>query len=307
MRKTIGLGISLTLASATMVMAAVATEDPLTRPIEPEFAKRWLVPQPATRIFGNAYLVGFTGLNIALIDTDAGLILIDAGVPQGVATVEAHIRSLGFAMKDVKLILSTEPHYDHAGGLAALERDTGATVVASAPAAEALRAGRADADDPQIAWLPFFPPVRKVRAVKDGEALKLGDVTVTAVATPGHTAGSMSWRWRTCEGGDCADILFASSLNPVAAPGYRFSDPKHRPTVDAFRASFAKMRAQPCTILLSAHPDQSGGDAKFAAFAQQAKPNPFVDPQACRAYADRHERILDEKLAAEKDKAAAAP
>lgn len=297
--RTIGIGMSLALASATMVVAAASTEDPLTKPIEAEFAKRWLTPQPATRIFGNSYVVGYGGLTIALIDTDAGLILIDGGVPQGVAGVEANIRSLGFALKDVKMILSTEPHYDHAGGLAALERDTGATVVASGPAAVALRAGRTGAEDPQIAWLPFFPPVKKVRVARDGEQLKLGDVTVTAVATPGHTAGSMSWRWRTCEGADCADIVFASSLNPVAAPGYRFSDPAHRNVVDDFRRSFATMRALPCTILLSAHPDQSGGNAKFDAFLRQPKPNPFVDPPACRAYADRFSAMLDEKLAAE--------
>ncbi|KQX19573.1 MULTISPECIES: subclass B3 metallo-beta-lactamase [unclassified Sphingomonas] len=300
MHRTIGLGMSLTLVSATMVMAAVTSEDPLLTPIEPDFARRWLTPQPATRIFGNTYVVGFGGLNIALIDTNAGLILIDGGVPQGVRAIEANIRSLGFALKDVKLILSTEPHYDHAGGLAALERDSGATIVASVPAADALRAGRSGADDPQIAWLPFFPPVRKVRPVGDGETLRLGDVRVTAVATPGHTAGSMSWRWRSCEDGACADIVFASSLNPVAAPGYRFSDPAHRGTVDAFRASFAKMRAQPCTILLSAHPEPSDGGASFGAFVRQPKPNPFIDRSSCRAYADRHEQLLDEKLAVEK-------
>jgi len=299
MHRTIGIGMSLALVSATMVVAAASTDDPLTRPIEPEFAKRWLTPQPATRIFGNSYLVGFGGLNVALIDTDAGLILIDGGVPQGVPAVEANIRSLGFKLKDVRLILSTEPHYDHAGGLAALERDTGGMVVASAPSAVALRAGRTGAEDPQIAWLPFFPPVKKVRVARDGEQVKLGDVTVTAVATPGHTAGSMSWRWRTCEGGECADIVFASSLSPAAAPGYRFSDPAHKGVVDDFRRSFATMRAQPCAILLSAHPEHSGGDAAFDSFRRQPKPNPFLDPDACRAYADRFSAALDEKLAAE--------
>ncbi|MFZ8510109.1 MBL fold metallo-hydrolase, partial [Staphylococcus aureus] len=85
------------------------------------------------RIYGNTYLVGFRKMNVALIDTGAGLILIDAALPQSVAAVEANIRTLGFKLRDVKFILSTEPHYDHAGGLAALARDSGATIIASAP------------------------------------------------------------------------------------------------------------------------------------------------------------------------------
>ncbi|QAY80030.1 subclass B3 metallo-beta-lactamase [Sphingosinicella sp. BN140058] len=273
--------------------------DPLLQPIEPEYAKRWLVSQPPARIYGNTFLVGFAGLNVALIRTRSGLILIDGSVPQGVAALERNIRSLGFDPKDIKLILSTEPHWDHAGGLAALARDTGAVVVAAPAAAEVLRRGRSAADDPQAAWLAPYPAVARVRSIAGGKTLRLGEVTVTAVATPGHTPGSMSWTWDSCEAGRCVRIVFGASLRPIAAESYRFSSPARASALAAFRRSFATLRTISCGILLTAHPDQSGGDLKFAQLQRQRDPNPFLDPVACRAYADRYERLLDKRLADE--------
>lgn len=282
------------------VGAAVAQpDDPLTRPIAPEFAARWLGAQEPLRIHGNTYLVGFEGLSVALIDTGDGLILIDGAVPQAVGAIEANIRKLGFRVEDIRYILSTEPHYDHAGGIAALARDSGATVIASAAAADVLRSGRADDDDPQHDHLPAMPAISNVRVLGDGERLRHGNTIVTARATPGHTAGSMSWTWRSCEDGTCHDVVFASSLSPVSADGYRFSNPAHAATVAAFRRTFALVRAMPCDVLISAHPDQSGGDARLRRFRAGERPSPLVDPSACRAYADRAEQRLDARLAEE--------
>lgn len=289
---------------ATILLGAPAWsrdgDDPLLRPIAPKYAARWLAPQKPARIFGNTYLVGFGGLNVALIQTKSGLILIDGALPQAVPEIEANIRSLGFSLKDIKFILSTEPHYDHAGGLAALARDSGATVVASVSAATVLRRGRSGKDDPQAGWLLDFPAVRNVRTIGNGERLSLGGTIVTARATPGHTPGSMSWTWRSCEADRCADMVFASSLNPMAADGYAFSDPAHRSLLAGFRRTFATMRNLRCDILLTPHPDQSGGDVKFRQLQQQPKTNPFLDTRACRDYADRFEQLLDERIASEK-------
>lgn len=211
------------LIALALLAPRLQQDDPFTRPIAPKAAAKWLGPQAPIRVFGNSYLVGFQGMNVALIDTGKGLILIDGALPQSVRDVEANLARLGYPIQDVKLILSTEPHFDHAGGLAALARDSGATVLAGSWAAAALKRGMSSPDDPQFAWLPPFPAVSWVRAVQDGEAIRLGSVTVTARATPGHTPGSMSWSWRSCEGRRCRAMVFASSLNPIAADGYRFS------------------------------------------------------------------------------------
>lgn len=298
MKRFAKLGIIVAAASAA-ASAQPTADDPLLRPIAPDYAARWLQPQPPVQVFGNSYLVGFGGLNVGLIRTSAGLILIDAALPQAVPAIEDNIRRLGFKPSDVKLILSTEPHYDHAGGLAALARDTGAIVVASAPATQILRRGRTDAADPQAPDLLPFPAVQRLRVVRDGERIKLGDTVVTARATPGHTAGSMSWTWRSCEGSHCASIVFGASLNPVSAEGYRFSDPANTSVAKSFRRTFAALREMPCDILLTAHPNHAGGDKKLAALRAGASPNPFIDRAACRAYADAYEILLDKRLAGE--------
>jgi len=291
---------SIHLAALALLTTAATQQqdDPLTRPIAPEAAAKWIVPQAPIRVFGNSYLVGFQGMNVGLIDTGKGLILIDGAVPQSVRSVEVNLQKLGYRIQDVKLILSTEPHFDHAGGLAALARDSGATVLAGAWSVTALKQGMSTPDDPQAAWLVPFPAVSRVRAVKDGEVIRLGNVAVTARATPGHTPGSMSWTWRSCEGRVCRTMVFGSSLNPVAANGYRFT--RHPDVVASFRASQAKVRAMPCDILFSAHPDNSGGVEKYARFAKGVRPNPYVDPAACRAYAARSAKALAERLADEK-------
>ncbi len=270
--------------------------DPLLQPIAPEHARQWLGVEIPTRIYGNTWFVGFSGLSVVLISTSEGLVLVDGALPQAVPAIEDNIRRLGFRLEDVKYILSTEPHYDHAGGLAALARDTGATVIASPAAAAVLRRGRSGADDPQAAWLAPFPAVERVRALRDGEVLQVGDVAITARATPGHTPGSMSWSWRACEADACKAVVFGSSLNPIAADGYRFSDPANRALLDAFRETLTRLRTLPCDILLTAHPGQSDGDTRMVRLRQGGTPNPFVDPTACRAYADRSEALLDRRL-----------
>lgn len=288
------LGAAL-LAGAAMAQDA---QDPLLKPIAADFAARWMGEQAPVRLFGDSWFVGMGGLSVVLIKTDAGLILIDGAVPQAVRPVQAHIRAAGFDPKDIKFILSTEPHYDHAGGLAALARDSGATVVASPQAIEVLRRGKSGTDDPQEAQLATFPPVIRLRAIKDGQSLTLGKTVITARATPGHTAGSMSWTWRSCEGAICKDMVFGSSLNPVSAEGYKFT--ANPGVVANFRRAIATFRSLKCDVLITAHPDQGGVDARLARYNRAPTPNPFLDPGACKAYAAKFETILDKRLAEER-------
>jgi metallo-beta-lactamase class B len=266
-----------------------AVDDPLTRPIASSRAAEWLAPTPPEKLFGNSYLVGFGGMSVGLIDTGDGLVLVDGALPQAAPAILDNVRKLGFDPKAIKFILSTEPHFDHAGGLAALARDTGATVVASARGAEGLRSGRHAADDPQLAYGGSWPAVTTpTRVMQDGEVLKLGKAAITAHATPGHTMGSMSWSWQACEGTVCKAIVFASSLNPVSADDYRFTSAAGAPFVAAFAQSWRTMEALKCDILISAHPDNAGTGRYNA------------KPRACRAYADRSRKALTKRLADEK-------
>lgn len=295
--------VSLLAMAIAQAGAADTSDDPLTKPIAEEYAKRkWLSPIPPLRIFGNTYSVGFEGLSVALIQTSKGLILIDAALPQSVPALEENIRSLGFQLSDVKYILSTEPHYDHAGGIAALVRDTGAQVIASKSAAAVLESGRSGEDDPQYSELPEFPKIMDVRQIDDKQRIRLGDTVVTAISSPGHTAGSMSWTWQSCEGKSCKTIVFGSSLNPVSDDHYQFGAKANRRATDRFRKTIARMRKLSCDILITAHPAQSGGDIKFRALLTNPTPNPFLDSSACRNYADRHEQLLNDRIVKESAK-----
>lgn len=297
---------SLTLSSAFLLTATVGAQTPvsklddlLLRPIGGESAAQWTVPQRPVRVYGNTWLIGFTEMNVVLIDTGSGLIVIDAGVPQGVRNIEANIRALGYDLRDVKYILNTEAHYDHGGGIAALARDTGAVVVASELSAIELEQGHNSADDPQSGDLPDFPTVKHVQRMKDGEHLQLGNTQVTAYATPGHTAGSMSWGWTSCAGGVCYPAVFAASLSPISVDGYRFADPAHHAVVEQFRRSYEQLRKMPCEILLAGHPVFIDGAAKLIRLKADPASNAFREPNACHLYADAQEKRLETRLKSE--------
>lgn len=281
---------ALMVARATNV-AVPSADDPLTRPMAVERAKEWLAPLPPEKIFGKSYLVGFGGLSVVMIDTGAGLILIDGALPQAAPMILANIRKLGFDPNDIKFILSTEPHFDHGGGLAALSRDTGATVLASARGAEGLRAGALTRDDPQFEYGGSWPRVTRIRVVEDGKVIRLGQTAITAHATPGHTMGSMSWSWKACEKKVCKAIVFASSLNPVSADTYRYTAPASAAIVSGFEASYKRMDALKCDILISAHPDNAG-EGRYS-----------DNPGACRSYVERSRQLLAKRLTRENEEA----
>lgn len=251
----------------------------------------WTKPAPPVRIHANTYLVGTCGISSILIVGDQGDILIDGGTEQGAELIADNIRSLGYRVQDIRFILTSHEHYDHVGGIAELQRLSGATVVTSAAAAPVLRSGVPAADDPQVGLVKRFPAVEVGRIVRDSEGVLLGNVMVTAIATPGHTAGAMSWRWVSCDGGVCRTVVYADSLHAVSNDSYRFSD--HPDVVAAFRASIAKIAASDCEILLTPHPSASQLPGRLALG------RPLLDPDACKKYAAARAKDLDDRLAKE--------
>jgi metallo-beta-lactamase class B len=248
-------------------------------------------PAPPVRIHANTYLVGSCGISSVLIVGDQGDILIDGGTEEDADLIADNIRALGYRPEDIRFILTSHEHYDHVGGIAKLQELSGASVVTSAPAARIIASGKPAADDPQGELQKPFPAARVGRVVADGDEVRLGNLMLTAIATPGHTAGALSWRWVGCDGGVCRTIVYADSLSPVSNGSYRFSD--HPASLATFRASIAKIAASPCEILLTPHPSASDMRTRLAAG------KPLLDPDACRNYAAQLTRNLDERLAKE--------
>ena len=258
----------------------------------------WNAPQQPFRIYGNTWYVGPHGLSSILVDTGQGLALFDGDLPESAPQIEAHIRKIGFRVRDVKWILNSHAHVDHAGGIGALQAASGAQVFASVAGAQELELGGAYHADPQYGFALRYAPLKNVRVVRDGETLQLGHVAITAHYTPGHTPGSTSWTWQSCEGQRCLHIAYADSLSAIAAPGYRFSD--HPAYLANFRRAIAKVAVLPCDILLTPHPDASGFWEKVARRKSPTDVAPLVDPQACRDYATDAGKNLDAQLAKER-------
>jgi metallo-beta-lactamase class B len=266
--------------------------------------EEWNAPREPFRLFGNTYYVGVAGLSAVLVVSGDGLVLLDGGLPQTAPRIDSSIRKLGFKTEDIRLIVNSHAHYDHAGGIAALQRASGAQVASSAAGARALERGEPTDDDPQYALgrkINAFPRVSNLRVVADGETLRVGDVAITAHLTPGHTPGSTTWTWRSCEADRCLNFVYADSLNPVSAPAFRFSGGGGQPSiVDAFRRSIATVAQLPCDVIVSVHPSFTDLDRKLKQRGTKRGADPFVDPQGCRAYAADAAKRLDARVAEEK-------
>jgi metallo-beta-lactamase class B len=291
---------ALAMAVAAIVAASAVEPDP---PRTCDQCEAWNRPHEPFRVFGNTYYVGVAGLTAILIASRDGLILLDGDLPQSASLIAQGIRKLGFRIEDVRLIVNSHAHFDHAGGIAALQRASGAVVAASAPSAQALEQGEPSKDDPQYGYgrpQTGFAPVPAVRVVADNETLRVGELAITAHFTPGHTPGSTTWTWRSCEASRCLDIVYADSLNAISAPGFMFSgDRAHPDRVPRFRRSIALLEELPCDVLLSPHPESFDMEEKLQRIRPPPGANPFVDAQACRHYASGARRKLEQRLAQE--------
>ena len=264
----------------------------------------WSQPQQPFRIYGNSWYVGTQGLSSVLITSPQGHVLIDGTLEGNAAQIEANIRALGFRLRDVKLILNSHAHSDHAGAIARLARDSGAAVAASTAGAKALRSGGDDPDDPQYGMAPRYPAVTPVKVIADGAAAQVGAIAITAHYTPGHTPGSTSWTWRSCEKERCVALAYVDSLTALGRDGFRYSDDPAR--VASFRRSLLTVAGLPCDILITPHPEASGFMQKVAARDRGHASDALIDADACRAYAAAARPRLEERLAKERQEARAA-
>lgn len=263
----------------------------------------WNQPQTPFHIYGDTYYVGTKGLSSILITSKEGHILIDGTVPEAAKQIAANIHALGYRIEDVKLILNSHVHFDHAGGLAELQQLSGASVAASIASAKVLESGAVDRDDPQFGKLPEIKRIANVKTFNDGETLKVGSVAITAHLTPGHTPGGTTWTWKSCEQKRCLNLVYADSLNPISAEGYLYTDPKRSPNgVKQLEGSFKVVSALPCDILVTPHPELADVFGKLAKHDEGGVGDAFVDKHACRAYVQASREKLEKRIAEESAK-----
>jgi metallo-beta-lactamase class B len=263
----------------------------------PECAQ-WLKAHKPFRIHGNTYFVGTEGLSSILITSEFGHVLIDGGVPESAPLIKASIEALGFRITDVKAILNSRAHFDQAGGIAELQRLSGAQVFVLRAAEPVLRTGKLTPDDPLFARKSAgIAPVPQVWVVQDEQLLGQGNVRVRVIATPGRAPGGTSWSWESCEGANCLNFVYADTLTAVGAGKYRFKD--HPEVLQAFESSFRRLEEARCDVLLTSEPaasqlfqrlDPEGGSRAAS----------IKDDTACRRYAQAAREALARHLSGER-------
>lgn len=289
------------LATFVLLLAALASGQSGAPASSCANCPEWNRPQQPFRVYGDTYYVGPHGLSAILITSKAGHVLIDGALPESAPQIVANIRSLGFRIEDVKLIVNSHVHFDHGGGIAELQRLSGAQVAASPWSAEVLTKSGVGKGDPQFGAVRPVALVPRAKTLRDGQTLRVGGIRLTAHFTPGHTPGGTSWTWKSCEGGRCLNLVYSDSMTPVSADGFRFSDSREYPSaVKDFEKSFAFLRTTPCDILLTSHPDASGLWQRLEGRQRGVRPDPLVSPNACKELAGRASEQLSRRLASEK-------
>jgi len=276
--------ILITLLLSRSIFAQASADDRRANtPIEP------------FRMIGNIYYVGAAEVTSFLVTTPDGHILVDGGYAETGAQIKANVVKLGFKVEDIKYLLNTQSHFDHAGSLAELKKLTGAKMVASA----ADKVGLENGGKGDFIWGDTLPysPVTVDRVVKDGDKVSLGGVTLKAVLIPGHTKGSTAWTYQLKDSGKTLNVIFFGS---TSAPGYKFIGNTMYPNiVTDFESTFTAAKKMKVDVFFASH--GSAFDLLGKSEKLKNDPNPFIDPRSYTDYLAETEKAFREKLAAQKN------
>lgn len=264
----------------------------------------WTRAAEAFRVIGPVHYVGTEDLGVFLVTSPKGHVLVDGALGESAPLIERSIRSLGFDPKDIKVLVTTQAHSDHVGSMAYFKRTTGAQVAVMDGDAQVLRSGgrtdhlygeKAASPVPQ-AW---FEPVAADRTLKDGDTVIVGDLTLTARKTPGHTPGSTTWLLGIVEGGRPLTVVFAASTS--MNPGVRFvGAPSYPGIADDFASTFRVFESLAPDVPLGSHAGFFGLWSKRALQKSGTQPNPFIDATAFRAYVAERKKAFEARLAEER-------
>src|SRR5688572_4146959 len=242
--------------AALALASAVASAQEQAQPVQ--FSQEWYQqfrgPYSQSvepfRIVGNIHYVG--GANIAsyLITTPQGHILIDTGMMTMHDVIKNSVAKLGFKTSDIKIMLSSHAHFDHIEGHAAMQKLTGAQVMAMVGDAEALESGKDNSALGAIGW----EPVRVARVLKHGDTVSLGGTTLRAVHTPGHTQGATTWITTVEDNGRRYTVGFLGGTTPNGGVPL-FDNPRHKSVIEDTQRTFTTLKAErPPDIYLVGHP-----------------------------------------------------
>jgi metallo-beta-lactamase class B len=253
-------------------------------------------PYPAHKVVDNIYYVGSNDLAIYLVTTPKGHMLINTGFDETVPLIQASVKSLGFKMTDIKIILASHAHSDHVAGHARAREASGARIyVMTGDDKVIANGGKGQYLYTDSRWRPC--PVDKV--LKDGDKVTLGKTTLVARHTPGHTAGCTTWTARVGKGKNRKLVVVVGS--PNVNPGFQLVKNTAYPRIaDDFNRTFKVLNSLKCDYFLGAHGNYYGMHAKYPRQKAGAKVSPFIDPAGYRDYIELKEKAFRDTLAAQK-------
>ena len=282
--------IAVALVALMSLTAAVEAQTP--KDLLAAMLVKWNKPTEPFRMIGNVYYVGTEGLASYLITSPQGHVLVDTVMPDATSQIKANIEKLGFRVTDIKYLLNTHAHIDHTGGLAEMKAASGAQLVAGEADKPLLEGGYYPGAREETAL--NFPPVKVDRTVREGDKVTIGDVTLIARETPGHSPGCTSWEFSVKDGDATRSALIFCS--GTVALNRLVPNPTYPGIVTDYRKTFARAKDMKVDVLLAPHPEMYRMQDKRAMLSDGA-PNPFVNPGEFNAYAATLEKAFDDALA----------
>lgn len=265
-----------------------------------EESRSWNQPVKPYRVIGNIYYVGATGVTSFLIVTPKGHILLDSGFFETVPQIKQNVAQLGFRFEDIKILINSHAHYDHAGGLALLKQLTGAKLMTTEADSLLLAAGGKG----DFGFGDRFPyePVTTDRILRDGDKVELGGVTMIAHLTPGHTRGCTTWTMKVKEGRRYYDVVFVGS---ASVPGYKLVGNTEYPGIVAdYERTFRFLKRLKCDVFLASHGWFYSMLDKAQLLEERVGPNPFIDRSGYRNYLKQSEEAFRKELQLQLSKSA---
>ena len=254
--------------------------------------REWNKPVEPFKIIGNVYYIGASEITSFLITSPKGHILIDGGFAETAPQIKENIVRLGFKLKDVKILLNTQAHYDHAAGLAELKRATRAKMLISAEDKILLENG--GKNDFAFGDEYSYEPVKADKVITDGEIIKLGNISLKTIFTPGHTKGCTSFWLEVKENGKIYNVIFVGS---TTAPGYQLVGNEKYPNIIAdYEKTFSLMKKLDPDVFLASHGNFFDLLGKIEKLKQNQSSNPFIDSQSYKDFLTSTEKDFWEKI-----------
>jgi metallo-beta-lactamase class B len=255
--------------------------------------RNWNKPVEPFRIIGNIYYVGANEVTSYLISSPDGHILLDAGFEETVPMIKKNVQTLGFRMADIKILLNSHAHIDHAGGLAQIQELTGAKlIIMDADVLQIKNGGKGD----YCYWdrgAYLAPKVNRV--IQDGDRVELGATLLTGYLTPGHSRGCTTWTMTVADSGKEHQVVFVGSANLTRCPELA-DNPNYPNLVADYKKTFRVLRELGCDLFLGSHGSFFSLKEKSERLKFQMSPNPFIDSEGYKEFVTLKEQQFLRKL-----------